>query len=288
MTTPVHAAVLRPEDTASHVGEEVTVEGQVESVVCSPLACLLSFSTDFSGLVASIDGGDVPRFPPPRETFTERRVRVQGTIVERNGRLRLDLRDPAQISVLDASGGAPVAERAAAPTAGMTEGEAPPVNRSRIVAPTRVTTRAGGPRASEPRAPDPALAGIAATTDPVEFELRALRQQITRLEETTRALSETVAALEERIVVLEQQGGGTARSTADPSLLPEVPSYVVAGKSSRRVQHVKRGWTSERLMRALGAPVRTVTGPNGYMTWYYENGAVTLDSRGRVTSSVGF
>src|SRR5690606_34526354 len=66
--SPAHAEVLRPEDAPSHVGEEVTVEGEVASVVCSPLACLLSFSTDFSGLVASIDGDDVPRFPPPRET----------------------------------------------------------------------------------------------------------------------------------------------------------------------------------------------------------------------------
>lgn len=287
--SPAHAEVLRPEDAPSHVGEEVTVEGEVASVVCSPLACLLSFSTDFSGLVASIDGDDVPRFPPPRETFAERRVRVRGTIVERSGRLRLDLRDPAQISMLGAPGEAAPAERSAAvPAAETAGGEVPPASRSRIVSPTRVTTRSGGPREPERRAPDPALAGIAATTDPVEFELHALRQQVTRLEETTRALADTVAALQERIVVLEQ-GGGTARGALDPSLLPEVPPYVVAGETSLRVQHVKKGWTSERLLRALGAPVSTVTEPNGYMTWYYPNGrAVTLDARGRVTSSIGF
>jgi hypothetical protein len=71
--------------------------------------------------------------------------------------------------------------------------------------------------------------------------------------------------------------------------LPFTPDYVVSGDASTRLQSVKRGWTSERLLRAIGPPVNTVTEANGYMTWYYANGrAVTLDPRGRVSSSIGF
>ena len=55
------------------------------------------------------------------------------------------------------------------------------------------------------------------------------------------------------------------------------------GESALRFQHVKRGWTSERVLRAIGAPLNTTTEANGYMTWYYADGrAVTLDPRGRV------
>jgi hypothetical protein len=300
--SPVRADVVRPEDAAAHLGEEVTVEGRVANVVCSPLACLLSFSTDFSGLVASIAGDDVARFPSPRESFTDRQVRVRGTIVERNARLRVELRSPEQIEVIAPSDGAvrvtapPAASQpvARAPEPGSDPPPAPvetpraPTG-SRVVDAGQFVARPGLP-AERParRAADEPPVVAAAGSDPVAFELRALQKQIARLEETNQALSETVAALQERIVVLEQTGGAPIGGV-DPSLLPDLHPYVVAGESSRRVQHVKKGWTSERVMRAIGAPVSTVTEPNGYMTWYYPHGrAVTLDARGRVSSSIGF
>jgi len=88
--------------------------------------------------------------------------------------------------------------------------------------------------------------------------------------------------------VLEQSQGGRVAGVQEAPL-PEIHDYVVSGDDSNRVQRITRGWSSERVLRALGAPVNTTTEANGYMTWYYGNGrAVTLDSRGRVVSSIGF
>jgi hypothetical protein len=118
-------------------------------------------------------------------------------------------------------------------------------------------------------------------------ESRSLEQRIEQLQQDNANLVAAVQELEERLTVLEQSGG--RGSTVNEEELPYVPDYVVPGEASVRLQSVKRGWSSERLLRAVGPPANTVTGANGYMTWYYENGrAVTLDPRGRVASSVGF
>lgn len=306
------------------MGREVTVEGEVPNVVCSPLACLLSFTTDYSGLVASIPGDSIGRFPPPKETYAGRRVRVRGTVVDRNGKPRIEIASPGDIELADGSrafaappaGAPPVRVTVSQPTldAGANEPDVadaletqpehvvaapPPVSpfaegtsdsRSRVIDPGRVTMRAGGPR--EPAvAPsgDSLLAELSGGPgDAAAVEARALQQQIARLKEENASLSETVAALEERLAILEQSGV-RARQGIDESALPHLPEYVVSGSSATRYQHVKRGWSSERVLRALGAPLNTVTEANGYMTWYYADGrAVTLDPRGRVASSIGF
>jgi len=300
------------------VGEDVTVEGEVPNVVCSPLACLLSFTTDYSGLVASIPGDALGGFPPPKETYAGRRVRVRGVVVDRNGKPRIEIASPGDIELADGS------RRAAAPSSGtapvrVTVSQpapdlgadphdpaaapepvalAPPPsdaadsgNRSRVIDPGRVTTRAGGPR--EPAAApsgDSLLSELSGGAgDAATVESRALQQQIARLREENAILSETVAALEERLAMIEQSGVRGRQGGVDENALPHLPGYVVAGSSATRYQHVKRGWSSERVLRALGAPLNTVTEANGYMTWYYADGrAVTLDPRGRVASSVGF
>ena len=110
---PVAAAAtaIRPADAAKHIGEEAVVEGPVESVVCSPLACLLSFEPGFSGLVVAIPGSDLSRFPDPRATFEAQRVRVRGTIIERNGRPRIEVSDPGAITkLIDGVGHSPNVE----------------------------------------------------------------------------------------------------------------------------------------------------------------------------------
>src|SRR5581483_10582692 len=61
--------VVAPSDALSHVGESVVVEGHVDSVVCSPQACLLSFEPGFSGLVVAIPGDAVGAFPDPDATY---------------------------------------------------------------------------------------------------------------------------------------------------------------------------------------------------------------------------
>lgn len=321
----VAAQAIRPDEAGAHVGEAVTVEGEVPTVVCSPLACLLSFSTDYSGLVASIPGDVVGRFPPPKETYSGRRVRVRGTVVDRNGKPRIELGDPADIQLLDGSAmGSAITAPASAPVrvtlsppagAGDDDPEDEPVasaeqtveipppppaaapepatgggSRSRVIDPGRVTTRLGGPR--EPAAPPSGDSVIASLSggpgDAATVEARALQQQITKLQQENASLSATVEALEERLAAIEQ-GGVRVQQGVDEESLPHLPEYVVSGASAKRLQHIKRGWSSERVLRQIGPPLNTRTEANGYMTWYYADGrAVTLDPRGRVSSSIGF
>jgi len=299
----------------------------VTNVVCSPLACLLSFTSDFSGLVASLPSDSAAGFPPPKETYTARRVRLRGKIKENNGRPRIEVRDPGQIELLDVAVGvgasrmtvarppddapppeadaesgtdvvvavqqpdltepAPVAE--AYSDAAPLETPTPPHGGSRVIDPGRFERRLGGPRgAREPAEGDGLVSDLRRGGGEATVEIRSLREQVARLEETTRGLAETVAALQERLTVLEQTRAGW-NPGVDPSALPETRSYVVSGDPSTRVQPIKRGWSSERVLRSYGAPLNTSTEANGYMTWYYGNGrAVTIDPKGRVSSSVGF
>ena len=300
------AHAMAPDEAARRIGQEVTVEGEVPTVVCSPLACLLSFTTDYSGLVASIPGDAIDRFPPPRETYGGRLVRVTGTVVDRNGKPRIEVSDPSKLQVIGAEGSAAApaarvdpAARDADPPLGTdapgeaTADEARPAtggSRSRVIDAGRVVARAGGPREpSPPPSGDSLTAGLSGGPEDVAtVEATALQQQIKKLQQENATLAETVAALQERLAALEQSGVRRGPGV-DESQLPYLPDYVVPGESSMRLQHVKRGWSAERVLRALGAPLNTTTEANGYMTWYYANGrAVTLDPRGRVESSIGF
>ena len=332
------AQVLAAEEAGRHIGENVTVEGDVATVICSPLACLVSFTADYSGLAASIPGDVVSRFPSPKETYANRRVRVRGTVVDRNGRPRIEVTDPAALQVVGSgasvsvstSGAAaapapvvrvnpsasvqvttdpppmgdgaeaaapapadvvvppppppPPAARAAAPSDG-----AAAASRSRVIDPGMVTSRIGGPR---PHAPEPRGESLVSrltggSADAAAVESRSLEQRVEQLQQENANLVAAVQELEERLTVLEQSGG--RRSTVNEEDPPVTPDYVVPGDASTRLQAVKRGWSSERLLRAVGPPLNTVTEANGYMTWYYANGrAVTLDPRGRVSSSIGF
>jgi hypothetical protein len=159
-----------------------------------------------------------------------------------------------------------------------------------VINPGVVSSRIGGPR---PPAPEPRGDSLVArlnngTADAASVESRSLEQRVEQLQEENASLTAAVQELQERLAVIEQTGGvrGPGINEGD---LPYTPDYVVAGDESTRLQAVKRGWSSERLLRAIGPPLNTVTEGNGYMTWYYANGrAVTLDPRGRVASSVGF
>ena len=336
MARVADAQVLAVEEAGRHVGENVTVEGDVQTVICSPLACLVSFTADYSGLAASIPGDVVSRFPSPKEAYANRRVRVRGTVVDRNGRPRIEVTDPAALQVVGSGGASvsvstsgaaaapvvrvdpsasvqvttdpppmgdsaeaaapapadvvvpppppPPAARAAAPS-----DDAAAASRSRVIDPGVVTSRIGGPRppAAEPRGESLVSRLTGGSADAAAVESRSLEQRVEQLQQENANLVAAVQELEERLTVLEQSGG--RRSTVNEEDLPVTPDYVVSGDASTRLQAVKRGWSSERLLRAIGPPVNTVTEANGYMTWYYANGrAVTLDPRGRVSSSVGF
>ena len=309
----------------------------METVICSPLACLVSFTADYSGLAASIPGDVVSRFPSPKDSYANRRVRVRGTVVDRSGRPRIEVTDPAALEVVGGggSGGASSTERgpvvrvdpatsvvrvdpvarsdaAAAASPGSepagsgrsaevaipppppppvdpASGVAADASRSRVISPGVVTSRMGGPRPPVPEARGDSLVARlnAGTADAAAVETRSLEQRVEQLQQENASLAALVQELEARLAVLEQTGG--RGQGVNDGELPYTPDYVVSGDRSTRLQAVKRGWTSERLLRAVGPPLNTVTEANGYMTWYYANGrAVTLDERGRVASSVGF
>ena len=97
-------SVIEPKEAMSHLGEKVTVEGHVDSIVCSPMACLISFQTNFSGLVATIPGPAIARFPAAKETYSGKTVRVTGTVTAKNGRARIELTDPKSIELVLATG----------------------------------------------------------------------------------------------------------------------------------------------------------------------------------------
>lgn len=78
----------------------MVVDATVDGVVCSPNACLLSFEPGFSGLIVAIPGEVRGAFPDPERTYSGRRVRVSGTIGERAGRPRLEVRQPAAIELV--------------------------------------------------------------------------------------------------------------------------------------------------------------------------------------------
>ena len=108
------SAAIAPSQAAQHVGETVEVEGHVDSVVCSPMACLISFEPGFGGLVVAIPGDAVPEFPDPEATYEARDVRVRGRIVERNGRPRIEVRDVGAIAIAAGPAAAPIARSARA------------------------------------------------------------------------------------------------------------------------------------------------------------------------------
>jgi hypothetical protein len=147
----------------------------------------------------------------------------------------------------------------------------------------------GGPRPAAPEPRGDSLVGRlnGGSADAAAVEARSLEQRVEQLQAENANLAALVQELEARLATLEQTGArGQGVNEAE---LPYKPDYVVASERSTRLQTVKRGWSSERLLRAVGPPLNTVTEANGYMTWYYANGrAVTLDERGRVASSVGF
>ena len=92
--------MIQSSAAGGYIGQEVTIEGHVDAVVCSGQACLLSFEQGFSGLVASIAGDRRSRFPDPRKTYQDRTVRIRGKIEERDGRPRMQLSDPKRIELV--------------------------------------------------------------------------------------------------------------------------------------------------------------------------------------------
>jgi len=81
-------SVITWEQAGDHIGEEVTVEGRVLGVHCSPLSCLLAFEPTFNRFTAVVQASNFNDFPPDDldRRFNGQRVRVRGKIVERDSK----------------------------------------------------------------------------------------------------------------------------------------------------------------------------------------------------------
>jgi hypothetical protein len=80
--------VLTWEQAGDHVGEQVTIEGRVLGVHCSPLSCLLAFEPTFNRFTAVVQASSFGEFAPDDldGRYNGQRVRVKGTIVERDSK----------------------------------------------------------------------------------------------------------------------------------------------------------------------------------------------------------
>jgi uncharacterized protein YhaN len=96
-------AVVQWDAAEQHVGRAVTVEGQVVGVHCSPTSCLLAFDPSFNRFTVVVQAKDFGRFPPGdlEDRYAGRRVRVKGTVVDRDHKPEIELSDPANLKVVE-------------------------------------------------------------------------------------------------------------------------------------------------------------------------------------------
>lgn len=130
--TPLCAAAPRVvpwREAAAHVGELVTVEGDVASARLAGEGLVLEFAADdpraFRAVLLIPMITDLPR--RPERLYLGRRVRVSGLVRRFQDRPEMILRAPSQIEVVDVGGSAPPAAEppAAPPPRGLLEAVAP-------------------------------------------------------------------------------------------------------------------------------------------------------------------
>ena len=102
---PARAAdpVVQWDAADQHVGEQVVVEGRVLGVHCSPLSCLLAFDPTFNRFTVVIQAKDFTRLPPDEldNRYSGKRVRVRGTIAERDQKPEIEVSDPADLKLVE-------------------------------------------------------------------------------------------------------------------------------------------------------------------------------------------
>jgi hypothetical protein len=137
----------------SHVGDIVTVEGDVTAAYTTAGTCVLEFEAanpkGFRVVLVIPMFTDLPR--QPERLFAGRRVRVSGRVQRFQGRLEMVLRDPGQVQIVDVAGvPLPSGEIATAP-------EPPPAPPAAAPAPPPPVAAPAPPVAVAP-APPPAVA----------------------------------------------------------------------------------------------------------------------------------
>ena len=104
-TAPALASkVIKWDQAERHVGEEVTVDGRVLGVHCSPLSCLLAFDPTFNRFTAIVQARNFDTFPPQDfdRLYSGKRVRVRGKIQTRDGKPEIVVEQPDQLSLVHA------------------------------------------------------------------------------------------------------------------------------------------------------------------------------------------
>jgi len=102
-TDTIPAEPLVPwDETEQHVGEEVTVEGRILGVHCSPISCVLAFDPSFSRFRVVIQARRFTAFPPERlsERYSGKRVHVHGRITQSGGHPEISIDSPDDLTVM--------------------------------------------------------------------------------------------------------------------------------------------------------------------------------------------
>jgi hypothetical protein len=110
---PAAGPVIRWTDALDHIGEDVTVEGEIVATHVSPLSTLLSFDKGFNRFTAVIQPAARAAFPPnPEEFYKGKLVRIRGRVIEYEKKAEIVLKSPSQIAVLPAETPTPPADTA--------------------------------------------------------------------------------------------------------------------------------------------------------------------------------
>ena len=95
--------VVQWDAAEQHMGEQAIVEVRVLGVHCSPISCLLAFDPTFNRFTVVVQAKDFTTFPPDDldNRYSGRRVRVRGTIVDRDRKPEIEVSDPANLKLVE-------------------------------------------------------------------------------------------------------------------------------------------------------------------------------------------
>lgn len=285
------ARAMSPAEALGQVGRAVTVEGFVESVMCSPRACLLSFETGWSGLVATISSADLDRFPEPKSAYERRKVRVRGVVQDRQGRPRLEITAPSNIETLDraAGGGSRVLSAEAKEPVRSEDPAAPPRVRTQVQVSGGLSGGSNAARLSEiVRDLRQEGAAVGSGGGASELAVTGLRERVAIQSETIRTLEDELAEVNGRLQDLEARP--IPAEPAEPSIegVPRVERWVVPARRGLSDARPRTGWSIERVVREIGPPLEVSELGRDRALWVYEGGRALTVVRGRVVSSSGF
>ena len=166
-------AVARPstlvpwEDAGNHVGDYVTVEGDVVDAHTTSETCVLEFAPDdrraFRAILLLPLITSLPRYPD--RLYRGRRVRTSGIIQSYKGRPEMILQSPGQIEIVDVAGAPPATAAAPETSAPPAPPPADSVARARPAEPP--PARAATPPPASPPPPPPPPSERAAEPPPV-------------------------------------------------------------------------------------------------------------------------